>query len=174
MPPFETIVNFVDFAELRKGPLSGSAEGVLLTLLELGTFIGWVTLCLPVSREYGLNRYFSYHEAHPDKSSFDAVSTSLAGLGIGLLATAAVSLASNISDLPLSGAQVVRQAFRLGILVDDMSQNLQTRAWTEAGTLDSWAYVLPDVTAQQVQNELDKVYSTEVRRYQHVSIQNQY
>lgn len=40
VPPFETILNFADFSELRKGPLCGSIEGVLLCTLELGTLIG--------------------------------------------------------------------------------------------------------------------------------------
>lgn len=40
VPPFETIVNLADFTELRKGPLSGSVDGVLLSLVQLGTFIG--------------------------------------------------------------------------------------------------------------------------------------
>lgn len=92
------------------------------------------------------------------------MNTSLAGLGIGLLASAAVALARTLSDLPLSGAQVIRQAFRLGVLVDEVSQNLQPRDLTETGTPDSWAYVLPDVTAQRVQDELDAVYSKEVSR----------
>jgi hypothetical protein len=40
IPPFETIFNFADHTELRKGPLSGSIDGVLLCAVELGTFIG--------------------------------------------------------------------------------------------------------------------------------------
>ena len=40
IPPFETIFNFVDHSELRKGPLCGSIDGVLLCAVELGTFIG--------------------------------------------------------------------------------------------------------------------------------------
>ena len=40
IPPFETILSFADFAELRKGPLCGSVEGLLLCTLELSTLIG--------------------------------------------------------------------------------------------------------------------------------------
>jgi hypothetical protein len=40
VPPFESIVNFADFVDLRKGPLSGAVDGVLLSVVELGTFIG--------------------------------------------------------------------------------------------------------------------------------------
>lgn len=44
IPPFESILNFADFAELRKGPLCGSVDGILLCVVELGTLIGYVAL----------------------------------------------------------------------------------------------------------------------------------
>lgn len=40
IPPFETILNFADFAELRKGQLCGSIDGILLCTIELGALIG--------------------------------------------------------------------------------------------------------------------------------------
>lgn len=40
IPPFETILNFSGFADLRKGQLCGSIDGILLCTLELGTLIG--------------------------------------------------------------------------------------------------------------------------------------
>lgn len=43
IPPFESILNFVDFVELSKGPLNGSIDGVLLCIVELGAFIGYVS-----------------------------------------------------------------------------------------------------------------------------------
>ena len=104
----------------------------------------------------------SYYENSPDAFNSDLVSTTLAGLGIGLLATAAVSLAHSVADIPLAGAQVVRQAFRLGVLVDEISQNLQPRDFTDTGTPDTWAYVLPDVAADDVQQELDAIHTKEV------------
>ena len=103
-----------------------------------------------------------YYENSPDAFDFGTVSTSLAGLGIGLLATAAVSLASSVAELPLTGAQVVRQAFRLGVLVDEVSQNLQPRDSIDMGTPDTWAYVLPDVAADEVQQELNAIHAKEV------------
>ena len=39
IPPFETILNFSEFADLRKGQLGGSIDGVLLCIVELGTLI---------------------------------------------------------------------------------------------------------------------------------------
>ena len=89
--------------------------------------------------------------------------TSLAGLGTGLLSTAAVSLSPTLADMPLAGAEVVRLAFRLGVLVDEVSQNLQPRHIAETGSGDSWAYVVPDVTADEVRKELDVIHTAEVR-----------
>ena len=78
------------------------------------------------------------------------------------MATAAVALAPTISDLATVGAQVVRQAFRLGVLVDDVSQHLQPRDLTDESNPDTWAYVLPDVKADEVQAELDIIHKHEV------------
>ncbi|KAK5654604.1 hypothetical protein OQA88_7234 [Cercophora sp. LCS_1] len=142
IPPFQTVLNFVDFADLRKGHLSGSIDGVLLAAVELGTYIG-------------------YYETHPEKYGADGTSSYLAGLGIGLLATAAVAISPNLTDLPIAGAEIVRTAFRLGVLVDQVSQNLQPRDPNESGTPDSWAYVLPDVTPDNVQKELDTLHAKE-------------
>ncbi|KAK3370054.1 putative polyketide synthase [Podospora didyma] len=109
VPPFESVLAFANFTALRRqGSLTESVNGVLLCLVEIGTLIGYI-------------------EEFPTKHEFDGLSTCLAGLGIGLLATAAVSIAPHVSDLPLAGAQVIRQAFRLGVLVDEVSTNLQPR-----------------------------------------------
>ena len=103
-----------------------------------------------------------HYENHPSGFEFNSVSTCLAGLGIGLLATAAVALSPTLADLPFAGAEVVRLAFRLGVLVDEVSQNLQPRDLTGQGGLDSWAYVIPDVAADDVQKELDAIHAREV------------
>lgn len=79
------------------------------------------------------------------------------------MATSAVSLSSNLADLPLAGAEIIRIAFRLGVLVDDVSQNLQLRDVTDNSPPDTWAYVVPDVTAQDVEKELDTIHAKEVR-----------
>jgi hypothetical protein len=91
-----------------------------------------------------------------------SVDTVLAGLGTGLLSTAAVSLSPTLADVPLAGAEVIRIAFRLGVLVDSVSQNLQPRQISEAGPGESWAHVIPDVTADEVQRELDAIHTAEV------------
>lgn len=40
IPAYETILDFAEFAALRKGPLCGSIDGILLCTLELATLIG--------------------------------------------------------------------------------------------------------------------------------------
>ncbi|MCJ1247985.1 Atrochrysone carboxylic acid synthase Agnpks1 [Trapelia coarctata] len=138
IPPFETILNFADQSELRKGPLCGSVDGILLCLVELGTYIG-------------------YCENFSDKIDFDFANTCLAGLGIGLLASAAVSLSPTLENIPLAGAEVVRIAFRLGLLVAEVSQNLEARDLTSSP--ESWAYVVHDVAPDDAQKELDAIHT---------------
>jgi hypothetical protein len=41
-PPFQTVFNLADDAELRRGPMCGSIDGVLLCAVQLATFIGYV------------------------------------------------------------------------------------------------------------------------------------
>ena len=65
-----------------------------------------------------------------------------------------------MAEIPLAGAEVVRVAFRLGILVNEVSQNLEPRDLT--GSPDTWAYVIPDVTAMEVQKELDAIHTRKV------------
>jgi hypothetical protein len=121
-------------------------------------------------KERLLTSFTRYYERNPSEFNFETVSTTLAGLGIGLLATAAVSLAPTVADLPIAGAQVVRQAFRLGVLVDEVSQNLQPRDLTDESTPDTWAYVLPDVKAEEVQAELDIIHKNDVSTMSHSNI----
>jgi monodictyphenone polyketide synthase len=117
----------------------------------------WQNIC---AHESPLTEYRRYYEDCLDAYDFAAVPTCLAGLGIGLLATAAVSLSPVLTDLPLAGAEVVRLAFRLGVLVDDVSQNLEPR--DPAGSPESWASVVPDVAAEDVQAELDAIHARDV------------
>ena len=118
-------------------------------------------ITLPGSAIYS-NPIGSYYENHPDEYDFDSINSCLAGLGIGLLASAAVSLSPTLADIPFAGAEVIRNAFRLGVVVDEISQNLEPRDLT--GSPDSWAYVVPDVVADDVQRELDVVHEREVSR----------
>ncbi|KAG0650226.1 polyketide synthase [Hyphodiscus hymeniophilus] len=162
IPPFQTILNLADHSELRKGPpLCGAIDGVLLCVVQLATLIGQVTLPAIGTVRYYLIECYRHYEDHPDDFDFDALNTCLAGLGTGLLATAAVSLSPTLADIPLVAAEVVRIAFRLGTLVDEVSQNLQPRDLTDKGSPDTWAYVIPDVNSDDVQSELDSIHAAE-------------
>jgi len=82
-------------------------------------------------------------------------------LSIGLLAAAAVSVSSTLSELALTGAESVRVAFRLGVHVDGVSQSLE--AHEADGNLDSWAYVVTGVSKEEVQKEIDQYNAETVR-----------
>lgn len=97
-----------------------------------------------------------YFENHGERSTADA---SLAGLGIGLLAATAVALSSTVADLPLAGADAVRVAFRMGIHVQRVSENLQARDVSQSP--DAWAYVVNNVDHSAVQEELDAIHVRE-------------
>lgn len=108
----------------------------------------------------GSDRRNRYYESYPGECDLDSVQTCLTGLGIGLLVSAALSVAPALADLPTAGAEVVRVAFRLGIVVNEVSQHLEPRDLT--GCLDSWAYVIPDVVVADVQKALDALQPREV------------
>ena len=56
----------------------------------------------------------------------------------------------------------MRFAFRLGVLVDHVSEDLQPRELIVQGLPESWATALPDVTVSEVQEELDVIHAREV------------
>lgn len=45
-PAFETIISLADESELRKGPLNGSIDGILLCLVQIASYIGYVSQSL--------------------------------------------------------------------------------------------------------------------------------
>ncbi|KAF1957831.1 putative polyketide synthase [Byssothecium circinans] len=135
IPSFESILSWVEDTELREGLLCGAVDGVLLVVAQLATFIGYA--------EYTLKELYNFDN------------TSLAGLGIGLLASTAVSLSSTLADLPLAGADAVRLTFRLGIHVQSVSENLEARDLSD--TPDTWAYVVHNVDPDAAQEELDAI-----------------
>ncbi|KAJ5655746.1 type I iterative polyketide synthase [Penicillium longicatenatum] len=135
--PFETIFSWVENTELREGLICGAVDGVLLIAVQLATYIG-------------------YAESRPEDLS-DLANTSLAGLGLGILASTAISLSSTLADLPQAGADAVRLAFRLGIHVQGVSANLEARELSESP--DTWAYVVHNVEPAVLQKELDTIYA---------------
>lgn len=84
----------------------------------------------------------------------DPSKTILAGLSIGILAGAAVSLSSNVADVAKVGPESVRVSFRLGVYVAGISSKLE--APQSDGTLQSWAHVITEMTQHAVQHELSQ------------------
>ncbi|KAL5041470.1 hypothetical protein BDW71DRAFT_217836 [Aspergillus fruticulosus] len=138
IPPFDNLFSWAEDTELREGLICGAVDGVLLVVVQLATYIG-------------------YAEKHPEELLTNFSNTSLAGLGIGLLASTAVSLSSTLADLPRAGADAVRLAFRLGIHVQGVSANLEARELSERP--DTWAYVVHNIDPDAAQKELDTIHS---------------
>lgn len=83
----------------------------------------------------------------------------LAGLGIGLLVSTAVSVSSSLDDLVTSGVEVLRIAFRLGLHVRDVSLNLEA---PDGESSASWAWCVYELTANDAQKELDSIQERDV------------
>ncbi|KAL9043691.1 MAG: hypothetical protein Q9214_003130 [Letrouitia sp. 1 TL-2023] len=139
IPHFVTVLTLVDCGDFRQGPLGAAMESVTLCVLELGTLIG-------------------HYEGQDLDYDLPSCHTTLAGLSIGLLAGAAVSVSTSLAELAHSGAESVRVAFRLGFYVDEISRKLEPREADK--NLESWAYVVAEKSQEEVQKELDR-YNTE-------------
>jgi monodictyphenone polyketide synthase len=61
--------------------------------------------------------------------------------------------------MPLAGADAVRLAFRMGVHVQSVSENLEAREMSQDP--DSWAYVIHNANQADVQMGLDEVYARE-------------
>lgn len=86
-----------------------------------------------------------------------SVKSTNTALGVGLLSAAAVSLANDIVDLPRYGADAVRIAFRMGVHVQSISQQLETLD-VAAEQRDTWAYVVHKIQPEEAQKELDMLH----------------
>ncbi|KAG5980256.1 Type I Iterative PKS [Claviceps digitariae] len=119
---------------------------------ELKRMIPSFQTILEWSEDAKLREGLLYHETISyDKE--ECVSTSIAGLGIGVLSSTAVSLSPTLANLPQVGADAVRLAFRLGVHVLGISETLEARDLTAQPA--SWAYVVQNVDEATAQQELD-------------------
>ena len=75
-------------------------------------------------------------------------------MSIGLFAAAATATASSLSDLAFTGAESVRISFAFCNHVGRTSDLLETRGVDEG--LLSWAYVVTELSEDEVQKQLDK------------------
>ncbi|EUC41199.1 hypothetical protein COCMIDRAFT_9064 [Bipolaris oryzae ATCC 44560] len=138
VPPYESVLDLSSNSELRAGPLGASVDGVLLCAFQLASAIGF------------------YRDSNSANRIHDAGNTCFAGLGIGLLVAAAAASASSLENFVSAGREAVRLAFRLGIVVGEVSRNLHSPSPDDqGGAPESWAYVVPEVTVENVQAELD-------------------
>ncbi|KAJ5697002.1 hypothetical protein N7536_007414 [Penicillium majusculum] len=138
VPSFESVTTLAGETGLRKGRLSQSIDGVLLCVLQLGTYIG-------------------HCELYPEDQA-SRPNTVLTGLGVGILISTAVAVSTSLDDLVIAGIEVLRIAFRIGVFVGDVSQNLEA---VDAASSDSWAYVVYGLTVDKAQKELDDIQAKE-------------
>ncbi|KAJ5274872.1 ketoacyl-synt-domain-containing protein [Penicillium chrysogenum] len=138
VPAFESVTTLAGEMELRKGQLSQSVDGVLLCVLQLGTYIG-------------------YSELYPEDQAAGPNSV-LTGLGLGILVSTAVAVSPSLDDLVTAGTEVLRIAFRLGVFVGDVSRNLEA---VDTESSDCWAYVVYGLTMGEAQKELDDIQAKE-------------
>jgi monodictyphenone polyketide synthase len=50
IPPFETVLSWAENSELQKGLICGAVDGVLLIVVQLATYIGWVNSSIQNTR----------------------------------------------------------------------------------------------------------------------------
>ena len=81
-------------------------------------------------------------------------STTLLGVGVGLLAAAAVSAASSLPDLVELTLRAIRVAFRLGLYVNQVSSQFEPEG--NALARDSWSFAISDMTVEEIQHEIDR------------------
>ncbi|KAG9871680.1 putative polyketide synthase, partial [Aureobasidium melanogenum] len=129
--PFESLLDWADDAELRRSSLCGAVDGVLLVILQLGAYIGFV--------EDNPDKFLQYPEAN------------ITALGVGLLSAAAVSASTTLPELASNSSNAVFLAFRMGIYVQNISKDLDVLT---AENTDSWAYVVQNVDLDAVNKEL--------------------
>jgi monodictyphenone polyketide synthase len=141
IPPFESVLDLTDHVlRLRKTPLGGAIERVLVLVFQLGSFVAYVS---PIQWEYHTNVLARYHEAHPLEYNFTS-STSLIGRGSGLLSAAAIGLSPSITMVPSIAGDITRISFRFGLVVDQVCRSLEVSP-DEINADGAWVYCVHGV-----------------------------
>lgn len=99
----------------------------------------------------------SYFEERP-QTDLRPENTCIIGLGTGLLAAAAVASSHTLASLLSLAVEVVRIAFRTGVLVNEVSQQLQETDSNE----ESWSMLVSGVSVAVVTKELDAFHEAKV------------
>ncbi|PTU25285.1 hypothetical protein P175DRAFT_0521075 [Aspergillus ochraceoroseus IBT 24754] len=135
IPPFQSILDLAESFNWHRGPLSGTFECVFLCLVPLCLFVG-------------------DYEIRPHEFSFHRGNSLFTGLGLGFLAATAIVASPSILDVPVTAAEVIRIAFRVGLVLYRKSQDLEPRAVD--APLESWTTVVRGLDEETVREELDK------------------
>ncbi|KAJ5318487.1 hypothetical protein N7476_004931 [Penicillium atrosanguineum] len=143
VPAFENVLDLTDHVvRLRKTPIGGAIERVLVLVFQLGIFV-------------------AYHEAHPLEYDF-TTRTSLIGRGSGLLSAAAIGLSPRITMIPSIAQDITRVSFRFGLVVDQVCRSLEVSP-DEINADGAWVYCVHGVSEQDACNAVntfnnDKAY----------------
>ncbi|KAI1747525.1 hypothetical protein F4782DRAFT_552028 [Xylaria castorea] len=137
VPPFESVLDLTDHVvQLRKTPLGGAIERVLVLVFQLGSFV-------------------AYHEAHPLEYNFTPASTSLIGRGSGLLSAAAIGLSPSISMIPSIAQDIARISFRFGLVVDQVCRSLEV-SHDEINADGAWVYCVHGVDENDARESVNQ------------------
>ncbi|KAM3151677.1 Non-reducing polyketide synthase PKS19 [Botrytis cinerea] len=144
VPVFESVLDLTDSViELRKTPLGGAIERVLVLVFQLGIFI-------------------AYHEANPLEYDFRAENAVLIGRGPGLLSGAAIALSPSPLILPTMAAEIAKVTFRFGLVVDQVCRSLNVSP-NEINAEGAWVYCAHEADLKDAQQavaefNLEKAY----------------
>ncbi|KAK7181155.1 beta-ketoacyl synthase domain-containing protein [Paraphaeosphaeria sporulosa] len=121
VPTFESVLDLTDsVVALRKTPLGGAIERVLVLVFQLGIFI-------------------AHHEANPLEYKFRSENTVLLGRGPGLLSGAAIALSPTPLLLPIVAAEITKITFRFGLIVDQVCRSSEVSP-DEINADGAWVY----------------------------------
>ncbi|KAI1811847.1 hypothetical protein GGS20DRAFT_69968 [Poronia punctata] len=137
VPAFESVLDLTDHVvRLRKTPIGGAIERVLVLVVQLGSFV-------------------AYHEAHPLDYNFTPATTTLVGRGSGLLSAAAIGLSPSISMIPRIAQDISRISFRFGLIVDRVCRSLEVSP-DEINANGAWVYCVHGVDEEVACDSVDQ------------------
>ncbi|KAI9727721.1 MAG: Type I Iterative PKS [Chrysothrix sp. TS-e1954] len=121
IPSFESVLDLTNHVvELRKSPLGGAIERVLVLVFQVGSFV-------------------AYHENRPLEYNFEASNTFCIGRGPGLLSAAVIGLSPSIAMIPSMSDQITKVAFRFGKIVDQVCRSVEISP-DEINAEGAWIY----------------------------------
>ncbi|KAK2598900.1 hypothetical protein QQS21_005642 [Conoideocrella luteorostrata] len=137
IPSFESVLDLTDHVvQLRKTPLGGAIERVLVLVFQLGSFV-------------------AYHEAQPLEYNFTPGSTSLIGRGSGLLSAATIGLSPSILMIPSIAQDIARISFRFGLVVDKVCRSLEVSK-DEINADGAWVYCVHGVDEKDARDIVNR------------------